>query len=101
MKNGIYRYEQVNNPYDVGTLVVEAKETEKTLILTVKERKMRYSTYVDLLFGEDTEVRIKKEKSPHALNMGDDYFVVYPHRLGTPLCFTFEKGETDEAQQTR
>lgn len=97
MKNGIYRYEQGNNPYDVGTLVVEARETEKTLILTVKERKMRYSTYVDLLFNEDTEVRIRKEKSPHALNMGDEYFVVYPYRMGCPLCFTFEKGATDEA----
>ena len=30
-ENGIYHYEQGNNPYDVGTLVVEVKNTEKNV----------------------------------------------------------------------
>lgn len=87
MKNGIYRYEQGENPYDVGTLVVEAKDTEKALILTIKERDMRYSSYVDVLFGEKTKIRIRKGNSPHALNMGEEWFVVYPNRMGCPLSF--------------
>lgn len=96
MKNGIYRYEQVNNPYDVGTLIVEAKETEKSLILNVKERNMRYSTYVDVLFGEKAKISISKGRSPHALNMGEEWFVVYPNRMGCPLCFALEEGATND-----
>lgn len=90
MKNGIYRYEKGENPYDTGTLIVEAKDTEKALILTVKERDMRYSTYVDLLFGKKERVSISKERSPHALHMGAEWFVVYPCRMGCPLCFVLE-----------
>lgn len=93
MKNGIYRYERGENPYDVGTLVVEAKETEKNVILTVKERNMRYSSYVDVLFGNKDRVIISKGRSPHALNMGEEWFVVYPNRMGCPLGFRLEKGE--------
>lgn len=93
MKNGIYRYERGQNPYDEGTLVVEARETEKSLILTVKERNMRYSTYVDVLFGKKTEIRISKENSPHSLTMGEEWFVVYPNRMGCPLTFGLQKGE--------
>ena len=91
MKNGIYRYQQGENPYDIGALVVEAKETEKNLILTVKERNMRYSTYVDVLFGEKSKICIKKGMSPHALNMGAEWFVVYPKRMGCPLCFDLQE----------
>lgn len=90
MKNGIYRYEKGENPHDTGTLVVEAKDTEKALILTVKERNMRYSTYVDVLFGEKERVSINKGRSPHALRMGEEWFVVYPNRMGCPLCFVLE-----------
>ena len=96
MKNGIYQYEQINNPYDEGTLVVEVKETEKNLILTVKERNMRYSTYVDVLFGEKNKITINKERSPHGLVMGEEWFAVYPKRLGCPLVFGFEKGEKND-----
>jgi hypothetical protein len=91
MKNGIYRYEQGENPYDTGTLVVEAKDTEKVLTLTVKERDMRYSTYVDVLFGKKTTISIRKGNSPHSLNMGEEWFVVYPNRMGVPLSFVLDE----------
>lgn len=93
MRNGIYRYEQGENPYDVGTLVVEAKDTEKNLILTVKERDMRYSTYVDVLFGEKKRVSISKGISQHHVNYGETWFVVYPKRMGCPLSFVLEEGK--------
>ena len=87
IENGIYRYEQVNNPYDVGTLVVEVKNTEKSLQLKVIEKNMRYSSYVDVLFGDKDKANINKQRSPHAVNYGTDYFVIYPNRMGCPLCF--------------
>lgn len=93
MKNGIYRYKKGENPYDTGTLVVEARDTEKSLTLTVKERDMRYSTYVDLLFGKKNKITISKERSPHSLHTGADWFVVYPCRMGCPLSFEMEEGE--------
>lgn len=52
---------------------------------------MRYSTYVDLLFGEKSKICIKKGMSPHALNMGEEWFVVYPKRMGCPLCFDLQE----------
>ena len=76
IENGIYHYEQVNNPYDVGTLVVK-----------VIEKNMRYSSYVDVLFGDKDKANINKQISPHGVNYGTDYFVVYPNRMGCPLCF--------------
>ena len=91
MVNGIYRYDGTNNPYDKGTLVVDAKETDKGLLLTVKEMDMRFSTYVHLLFGERKKAAISKTKSPHALSIGNSWFVVYPYRMGCPLSFSLEE----------
>ena len=85
--NGIYRYEQGNNPYDVGTLVVKVKNTEKSLQLKVIEKDMRFSSYVDVLFCDKYKANINKQRNQHAVNYGTDYFVVYPNRMGCPLCF--------------
>ena len=87
LENGIYHYEQGNNPYDVGTLVVEVKNTEKTLQLKVIEKNMRFSSYVDVLFSDKDKANINKQRSPHAVNYGTDYFVIYPNRMGCPICF--------------
>ena len=87
MKSGIYRYTQVNNPYDVGTLIVEAKETDESLCLKIIEKQMRFDSYVSVLFGEKEKIRIKKEKCRHAVYLGKDWFCVYPDRAGTPLMF--------------
>ena len=93
IENGIYRYEQGDNPYDVGTLVVEVKNTKKTLQLEVVEKNMRFSSYVDVLFCDKDKANIHKQRSPHALNYGTDYFVIYPNRMGCPLCFV--KGDAN------
>ena len=87
IENGIYHYEQGNNPYDMGNLVIEVKNTEKALQLKVIEKNMRFSSYVDVLFGDKDKANINKQRSPHAVNCGTDYFVVYPNRMGCPLCF--------------
>ena len=85
--NGVYRYNQTNNPYDMGDLLIKAKETEKSITLQIMEDKMLYTTYVDVLFKGNNRVTIRKYKSNHAINRGDDYFVIYPDRSGVPLLF--------------
>ena len=87
IENGISHYEQVNNPYDVGTLVIEVKHTEKSLQLKVIEKNMRFSSYVDVLFKDKDKANINKQKSPHAVNYGTDFFVIYPNRMGCLLYF--------------
>lgn len=93
MNNGIYEYEPCENAYDIGVLVVDAKETEKSLQLKVIEKNMRFSTYVDVLFGDKDKATINKHRSPHALTCGNDWFVVYPNRMGQPLLFSKKGGE--------
>ena len=66
---------------------LEKANTEKTLQLKVIEKNMRFSSYVDILFGDKDKANINKQRSPHAVNYGTDYFVVYPNRMGCPLCF--------------
>ena len=88
MKENKYKYEQTNNPYDEGNLIVSVKETEKSLQLKIIEKDMRYSTYVDVLFGDKDNVTINKQRSLHAVNYGTDYFVIYPNRAGCPLLFS-------------
>ena len=90
MKNGIYRYEQGNNPYDEGELVVEARTTAKSLQLKIIKKEMRYSTYVDLLFGEKTKININLERNAHGFNAGEEWFVLYPQRRGIPLSFVLK-----------
>lgn len=101
MKSGIYRYTKVNNPYDVGTLIVEAKETDESLCLKIIEKKMRFDSYVSVLFGEKEKIRIKKEKCRHAVYLGKDWFCVYPDRAGTPLMFYLVEEGAEKALAER
>lgn len=87
MIDGVFEYEQGEDPYDIGSLTVEVKETEKALRLKIIKSDMRYSTYVDVLFQGKKQVTIKKEKSPHKVDIGKGWFVVYPQRRGVPLMF--------------
>lgn len=38
---------------------------------------------------KDDGYLINKEKSPHAINLGEDYFVIYPYRAGIPFLFEY------------
>ena len=86
MLNGIFEYDQ-SCIYDKGTLVVDVRETEKAITLKVIKKDIWNSTYVDVLFKGKDKVNIKKERSPHALRLGADWFCVYPDRMGKPLGF--------------
>jgi hypothetical protein len=86
MLNGIFEYDN-ESTYDTGTLVVDVRETERFITLKIIKKDMRFSTYVDVLFKGKDKVRIKKERSPHVLRLGADWFCVYPDRMGKPLGF--------------
>lgn len=94
MLNGIFECTFENDPYDVGELIVDVGETKKELVLKIVKRKMRFDSYVSVLFGNKEKITISKEKSRHWVNCGNDYFVVYPKRMGTPLVF--ERREEEE-----
>lgn len=93
MINGTYRYADKSSPYDRGILIVDVKDTDSTLTLTLKEMDLFYSTYIDVLFRDKTEVKINKNRSPHALTGGADWFVIYPNRNGVPLVFDLVGGD--------
>lgn len=87
MLTGIFECTFVNDPYDEGELIVDVRETQKSLVLKIIKRKMHFDSYVSALFGNKEKVTISKEKPLHMVNYGDDYFVIYPKRLGIPLVF--------------
>ena len=93
MKAGYYRYEQGENPYDRGHLIVYAEEHENTIFLKMEENDLTYSTYVDVLFGDKRGTTIKKKNSLHAVRTGEEWFVVYPNRAGVSLFFEYIEEE--------
>ena len=93
MLNGIFECTFENDPYDVGELIVDVRETKNELVLKIVKREMRFDSYVSVLFGDKEKVTIRKEKSWHGVNCGNDYFVIYPNRMGTPLVFERRKEE--------
>lgn len=85
--DNLYRYEECENPYDRGTLIISVKETEKIISLKIVKKDMLYSTYVDVLFADKDKAIINKVRSPHAFAKGNGFYIIYPNRMGKPLCF--------------
>lgn len=90
MKNGYYRYENRDCRFSEGSVVVKLKETEKAYCFELIENTMRYSSaHLDMMFTNNKKVIVRKNKSPHAINCGEEYFVIYPYRAGIPHLFEF------------
>lgn len=88
MTNGLYRYEDKNNWANRGEYIIKLKETEKAYTFELIKNDMRFSpSHLDVLFGKSKKVKINKEKSPHAINVGGDWFCIYPYRAGIPYVF--------------
>ena len=93
MKNGFYRYEDREYCYNRGSIIMRVKETEKTISFELVKNDMRYSpAHIDMMFAESNKAKINKDKSHHAINFGDDYFVIYPYRAGIPFLFEHMEG---------
>lgn len=100
MKKGIYRYSCNEHPYDSGTITIEVSETDKSYIFRLIENSCRYSpAHIDMMFEKSNRVVIRKEKSPHAIIDGKDYFVIYPNRAGIPFLFEFMANNAELARK--
>ena len=91
MINGRFRYEESEQAYDHGTLIVDITESETSYRFKIVEKDMWYTTYVDLLFKGKKSVVVNKGRSPHGVRAGVDWITVYPERRGVPLCFCREE----------
>lgn len=91
MKNGLY----IHTDYSFGNrgeYIIKLKETKKTYTFELIKNNMRFSpAHLDMMFSKSNKVRVDKNKSPHAINIGEDYFVIYPCRAGIPYLFDFLK----------
>lgn len=95
MKKGIYKYSSNEHMYDNGAITIEVSETDKSYIFYLIENSCRYSpAHIDMLFEKSNKVIIRKEKSPHAIVDGNDYFVIYPNRAGIPFLFELMVNDT-------
>lgn len=92
MKNGLYIHTD-NSFGNRGEYIIRLKETDKSYIFELVKNDMRFSpAHLDMMFSKSNKVRVNKDKSPHAINIvGDDWFCIYPYRLGIPYVFEYDK----------
>ena len=88
MINGFYKYEDTNDIRNHGKIILQVKETDKAYNFELIKNTMRYSpAHIDMMFSKSYKARVTKANSPHAINLGTDYFVLYPYRAGIPFLF--------------
>ncbi len=88
MINGTYKYEDKDDVMNHGRIILKVSETEKAYYFQLIENSMRFSpAHIDMMFSKSDSVRINKERTAHAMNLGEDYFVIYPFRAGIPFLF--------------
>ena len=98
LKSGIYRHrhqkEYAEETVDCGDILLEVHETKSAFILKLLEQQVRYDApQIDDLFQGSDRVAIKKDGSKHGMSFcvgQDDWFCLYPYRVGVPYAFTRE-----------
>ena len=98
LKPGIYRHhcekEYANGEtIHFGDIYMKVKETDTSFILELLSNTVRYDApQIDDMFRERNRVVIRKEGSKHAMAFsGDDWFCLYPYRVGVPFAFSWER----------
>lgn len=90
MEKGLYKCSHDNHMNDNGSVVIEVSETAKSYIFNLIDNTFRYSpAHIDMLFAKSDRISIRKEKSPHAIIEGNNYFVIYPYCAGIPYLFEY------------
>lgn len=98
LKPGIYRHrhekDYVEGSVFLGDIVLEVHETKTSFVLTLLEQNVRYDApQIDAMFQASKRVVVKKDGSKHAMQFAkdcDEWFCLYPYRVGVPYCFTEE-----------
>lgn len=89
MKNGLYRYEEKSYG-NRGEYIIRLTETEKAYTFELVKNDMRFSpAHLDMMFAKSSKAKVNKEKSPHAINIEDGWFCIYPYRAGIPYVFEY------------
>lgn len=84
IRDGIYRYTDANG----DILDISVKQTPGKIIIKKIEDTRRYDySHMDMLLGNTGKAEISKARSPHCINSGDGFFVIYPFRAGVPFLF--------------
>ena len=98
LKSGIYRHkhqkEYAEGTVDCGDILLEVHETKTAFVLKLLEQQVRYDApQIDDLFQNSDRGVIKKDGSKHGMSFcsgQDDWFCLYPYRVGVPYAFTRE-----------
>ena len=91
MINGFYKYEDTSYG-NHGEIILQVKESEKSYNFQLIKNTMRFSpAHIDMMFSKSDKARVPKVNSPHAINFGEEYFVIYPYRAGIPFLFDLVK----------
>lgn len=90
MKQGLYKHIKDDEYFNRVKIIIEVSETAKSYIFELINNTFRYSpAHIDMMFAKSDRVIIKKEKNPHTIILGNDYFVIYPYRAGIPFLFEY------------
>ena len=109
LKRGIYRHkhqkEYAEGTVDCGDILLEVHETKTAFVLKLLEQQVRYDApQIDDLFQNSDRVVIKKDGSKHGMSFcsgQDDWFCLYPYRVGVPYAFTREEPVLTETETKR
>ena len=109
LKSGIYRHkhqkEYAEGTVDCGDILLEVHETKTAFVLKLLEQQVRYDApQINDLFQNSDRVVIKKDGSKHGMSFcsgQDDWFCLYPYRVGVPYAFTREKPVLTETETKR
>ena len=91
---GVYQWNSGDSGIWGGYVRVNMKETAASFIITLLESTCRFNApQLDALFSKNKRVVIRKSGSDHALSFVDgcdDWFCLYPYRVGVPYGFQKE-----------
>lgn len=95
LKTGNYKCRVDYCGRDAGEITLFVKETAQHFVLELIENTVRYDApQIDDMFREKNVVKINKGGSKHAMTFsGDNWFCLYPYRVGVPYPFDFVESE--------
>lgn len=81
-------------------ITVEAKETEKSYILTLIEDKSRFpSGHIEMLFKKSKRTvipKVNRKPGGHPVLDHETWFIIYPFQAGIPFLFELQQQPTAE-----
>ena len=90
LKSGVYKYVfDSDYSWRYGEVIIILRNLPKSYEFNLIKNTVRYDApQIDDMFRDKRIIRIKKDYSPHALNIwGEENFTLYPYRVGVPYYF--------------